>query len=202
MTTAQASDWLDAGALREELRLAAGGEHDPMLARHISAAVRWVERATGLLLLERSLVLSLSPVPAHSPIPLDGVRALAEVSQVDYWTAPPFSPPPDHELARAKPGGEVGDVEPDVGALQELGGDDWRLWPRGAGWPEDAARFQVTLKQGLDPAEHEDLSQALVMVARAFYDGEASPDQGRLIDRTVAPYATTAYQPFTLGAQA
>lgn len=205
MSTAQPSDWLSVEALgEEELRLAKGGEQVPMLARHITAAVRWAERATGRVLLARTKTLTLAPVPASSPLVLGEVHSLDEpaaVQQVDYWTAEPFSALPDTELARAKPGGEVGDMEPDVGWLEEYGDDEWRLWPRAAGWPRDAKRYRVSLTQGLDPAKHEDLSQAVVMVARAFYDGEINEDQLRLLNLTVAPYAATAFQPFTLGEQ-
>ena len=202
MATAQAADWLSPADLREELRLAPGGEQDVMLARHIDAAVRWLERAAGLILLERTLKLSRAPVPMQSPFSLDRVPALAEVSQVLYWTAAPYSAAPTEDLARQRPGEAVGVMEPDVGWLEPVGGDDYRLWPRTEGWPPDAKRFQIVLKQGLNPTDHQDLAQALVMAARAYYGGEISMDQARLIDRTVAPYATTAYQPFTLGTAA
>ena len=213
MPAAQASEWLDLGALRAELRLAPGEEQTVMLARQIEAAVHWVECATRLVLLGRTLELDLDGMWVHRPLLLGAepaIAMLAGVTEVRYWTTSQFYGEPPQALERAKAGGGT---EPDVGRLERFREGAWsrerkweprkgspfvwRLWPRPSGWPADVRKYRITLLQGLEPSEHQDVAQVLAMVVRSYYDGTMNEEQIQFINRTLAPDATTPYlQPF------
>ena len=175
--------WADLPTLRWELNVSAhDAEADIQLPRLLGAAIDEVERYIRLPVRPTRVVRDVRAPGAGQSLRYTDAPYLLSVEGVEYWTrAVPKAdgvPPPEtwYRVDGLPKMGADFHCEPCV--LDEPWGPWWIRPTQGAGdWPEEATRFRVTAMTGLRPAEHQAVSQALIMLVRDLYEGVSVADR-------------------------
>ncbi len=137
---------------------------DRRITRAIKAAVGYVEKETGLPLIEAQDTYEVSVRANEIPAILPRLH-IKSIDEVLYWEK-------EQEL-REEPQGNIA-VE-SLGRIKADPYKDWTLvWPPADGWPirlyGSEFRFTVTRSYELDSSKDEHLLQALILMMRNFYD--------------------------------
>ena len=167
--SAQAITWLPLEEIKRELRIHPGvNDEDGMLARQVGAAVSYVETETGLPLLNKTETRRVAHTGVNlRELFLGYVPFLLRVTRVAYWTDPDAQSPdeliPNPEDLRRIEG---------IGTNPQSWNKLWYLEGPSGGWPISAnSLYEVTIEYGMTPTEHPDVTQALVLIVRDYYQG-------------------------------
>ena len=163
--------WLPLEEIKRELRIPPGvSDEDGMLVRQVSAAVRFVESEVGLPLIDKTeeVVFENSNAGIGDKLRIGYVLFLKE-GMVDLFYEPADSNMPGSNLNSA--------------AVEFAPGTNQRSWNKL--WfveiPEEmfapgekslpGSKWTITYRYGMDPANHADVTQALILLVRDFYQG-------------------------------
>ena len=173
--------WADLPTLRWELNVS---EHDSdaaiQLPRLLGAAIDEVERYIRLPIRPHRLTRNVRfPAPGLS-VRVTDAPYLLQVDGVDYHPGgerpPPGLAPADPMMTPGGMPAGQGDFTCEPVCLDEPWGP-WWIRPRQGGWPEQGAFARARVTTGLRPAEHQAVSQALIMLTRDYYEGVSVADR-------------------------
>ena len=168
--------WADLATLRWELGVAESDAEDAQLLRLLGSAIDEVARYT-LLPLRPCRLTRDGRVPSDGrSFLLTDAPFLLAVENVEYWTDPaplPGVPPGD---VFTDEGGMLPAMSMEPCTLDEPWGP-WWVRPKAVAWPAGATRLRLTVTTGLKPAEHQAVTQALIMLVRDYYEGVPVADR-------------------------
>lgn len=168
--------WVGIDTLRWELNVAEHDEINAQLLRLLGSAIDEIERYTELPLRDRTAIIDRRFPIDNSPMYLGRIPYATKVMNIETWNETP------------KPGEIPTDTWSDqqTGMLPAVGlsparadqpWGDWWLRPPPEGWPQGAVCARISLLCGMRPAEHQAVSQALVMLVRDYYEGVSVADR-------------------------
>ena len=182
----QASDWLYEARLARELQIHPQNQGYLRLPALIDSAVDYVSRYASLPLLGREVERLASWTNEANPCPLTygDILFVKGVSRVEYW--------PEEELPPLRLERTVdGEVVPDIGHVDIVGPGRAKtitIYPRAAGWPASVRR-RVFLTSQLLPSEAKGISDILVQVCRALFEGQELAAKESLWTRLLRAYS-------------
>ena len=140
-----------------------GDDLDSLVTEAITSAVGYIQRQTGVPLLDRPETFKLQrPSKDDDPLVLPA-RDVKEVTEVDYWT--------EAQELRQDPAGAVAVAT--LGRREEVGRVTV-VWPPADGWPEvlDQSLMQVTVTLGYDLLEKKDrdIKNTVIVLTRHFFE--------------------------------
>ena len=170
--SANAGDWCSEATLLFELNLAQDPQLDFALTAYRDAAVEQIARYTGLPLVDRPVVVDfLPPGQSSSPSCLGKLLYPHTVAKTEYWNvAYEKGSLPTEEWAGGKQS-RLSALDPATKRGK------WYLVPPADGWPEEALRIRATLTCGLAVREHAHITQAVIMLARDYFEGVSVADR-------------------------
>lgn len=163
--------WIDLPALRWELNVVEDSEIDAQLLRLLGAAIDEIERYTELPIRERRAVIDRRVPTENVPMFLGRIPFALTVESIQYWTEEPKPGSIPDGMVELNPDAELSPARQD----QEWG--DWWLRPPSAGWLQGAVCARICVLCGMAPAQHQALSQAIVMLVRDYFEGITVADR-------------------------
>ena len=163
---AQAITWLPLEEIKRELRIPPGvTDEDGMLVRQVSAAVAFVESEVGLPLLDVIEDRRVYLRDTSSDLFLGFAPFLQDIISISYRGGDPVStqmvPDVDELVHEYLPG-----------THPKSWNKSWAILVPENGWPEaEDNRYTVKIKYGMDPVNHPEVTQALVLLVRDYYQG-------------------------------
>lgn len=161
----EATDILSLADAKLQLRADDGiADVDNLVTQAVKSAVGYIEKETGLPLIERQDVYE-APMRGKSLAVIVRARHITAVTEVKYWQT--------SQEAREEPTGDV--PVANLGRRKEDRIKGWTLiWPPADGWPDmlgcSLIRFTVTRSYELNESKDEHLRQAIILMTRNFYD--------------------------------
>ena len=190
---AQDTLWADMATIRWELNVAQQDDIDAQLLRLLGSAIDEIERFTELPLRDRTAIID-RPIPrSNIPMFLGRIPYAIKVVNFEYWNENPNPGELPTETLSDQSG-----MLPDLGlsparADEKYG--DWWLRPPADGWPQGAVCARVSLLCGMAPAEHQAVSQAIVMLVRDYYEGVPVADRKPAWQRRLSGTPYTGFLP-------
>ena len=171
------SDWVDLPTMRDQLRIAEGlvdTQLDVRVMDAVEGAAATIAEYVGQPLIDT--VYTVDVVPTLHYADLGKIKYPKSVESVTYWTADDSdSPRPKstntiqvEQVELYKPPYTI--AGPNVGKAKVY----WLIQPD-AGWPSEVTCLRVQVLTGMDPVEHQQIRQAIVLLARQLFDGHTQP---------------------------
>lgn len=175
---AYAENVLALDTLRTELRIPTGDtEHDGIIFQHRQAAIDWVEEQTNRSIIDKVFMHQTVYYYEDEPLDLGKLPDLkiTDENRVRWWGLhDDFWQPASHENG--------------VGRIYEYAQHRYRVLPLDGKWPiAQNSRLMFVLNTGMDtvPAAFQ---QAIVLWARALYNGNATLPERATVLRLLEPY--------------
>lgn len=163
----EATTWVSLERMKRELRLPLDvTDQDTMLVGHIDSAVRFVENEVGIPLLDRTEVRPVIGSGGNTPIYIGFVSFLKDVTKIAYWVHHDQYQLPDSTITQPFETRALYGSNPKAWNKAY-----WVLPPSGGFQISATGRYEVTIESGMNPAEHSDIVQILIVIAREFYQG-------------------------------
>ena len=194
---AKASDWLDEARAQRELQIAPNHPDAALLPPKIASAVTWAAQWMGWPLIDEYVDFDTAgpterliyPLPSSSAlVRLGYVMFPVKVDSVSYW--PSGSEDADNPMPFARLENDL--LVPDIGRFDAAPISRQesvvRIYPPPAGWPQDMRRLRIRLVRGVSPATFPFITDGIVLILRALYEGNPVMERKPAFERLLEPF--------------